>query len=93
MTFGEKLQKLIDARGYTITYVADCIGISDRSLRNWIHSKMRPQKPEYIGKLCELFRVSENYFIDDDEFDPVHILNKVKNIENRLSVLEKKIKK
>ena len=91
MTFGQKLQKLIDARGYTITYVADCIGVADRTLRNWLHDRMRPQKAEYYGRICDFFRVADSYFMDEEEYDPVHIMNKVKNMENRISALENKL--
>ena len=93
MTFGQKLRKLIDARGYSITYVADCIGVSDRTLRNWLAGKGRPQKQEFYGRICDFFHITERYLMEDVQFDPISVLHKVKNIEDRLTALEEKVNK
>ncbi len=89
MTFGQKLGELMQARGYKISYVADCIGVSHRTLRYWIDGKTKPHKHEFYEALANFFHVSDTFFWDNDkEIDPVNIIQRVKKIEDRLTALE-----
>lgn len=94
MTFGEKLSELIKAREYKIPYVADCIGVSHRTLRYWMEGKTKPQKQELYAKLADFFHVSDTFFWDNDkEIDPINILQRVKTLESRINALESKAQK
>ncbi len=74
------------------------IGVSERTLRNWREDRNMPQKPEIIARMAEFFHVRDNFFDEEEKYDPSEILDRVELVENtvesvvdRLSRLESKI--
>ena len=62
MTFGEKLQKLRKARGWTQEELAQQAGVSRQSLSQWESDAAMPDTANVIA-LSDLFGVSTDYLL------------------------------
>ena len=65
---GERIVSLRKDSGLNQNQLADLIGVSRDSIRNWEHSRNEPTK-EYAKKLSKVLRCSWNYIlcVEDDE--------------------------
>lgn len=60
-TYGEKVKKFRVRAGITVDQLADTLGISKSSIRNWECGLTRPD-PEYLYRLFPIFDVEPNEF-------------------------------
>lgn len=65
MTFGEKLQKLRKAKGWTQEELAHQISVSRQALSKWEQGAVVPDT-ENILQISRLFGVSTDYLLHDD---------------------------
>jgi transcriptional regulator with XRE-family HTH domain len=66
--FSEKLQKLMDDRGWGPSRLAALTGIEPGSVRLYLKGKVKPSI-KTLGKICEVLNVSPDYLIFDEEED------------------------
>ncbi len=65
MTFGEKLQKLRKAKGWTQEELAAQISISRQALSKWEQGAVIPDT-ENVLQISKIFGVSTDYLLNDD---------------------------
>lgn len=65
MTFGEKLQKLRKAKGWTQEELAAQISISRQALSKWEQGTVIPDT-ENVLQISKIFGVSTDYLLNDD---------------------------
>ena len=65
MTFGEKLQKLRKAKGWTQEDLAAQISISRQALSKWEQGAVDPDT-ENVLQISKIFGVSTDYLLNDD---------------------------
>lgn len=70
MSFGEKLQKLRKARGWTQEELAQQAGVSRQSLSKWESDAALPDTARVII-LCDLFGVTADYLLRDQPQEPI----------------------
>ena len=62
-TYGEKIKKYRSQKGITAEHLADTLGISKSSVRNWECGLTRPD-PEFLCRMFFIFDVEPNEFFD-----------------------------
>jgi transcriptional regulator with XRE-family HTH domain len=67
MTFGEKVRKLRENAGYPQRKVAEYIGISTRAYQSYEENNVIPKKRDVLIKLSELYSVSIDQLLSDQE--------------------------
>ena len=68
MTLGEKLQNLRTDAGMSQEDLADRLGVSRQAISKWELGKTVPDV-KYIVELSNLYRISTDYLLKDDERD------------------------
>lgn len=67
MKFGEKVRKLRRERGLIQQELADILGVSVRTIKNYESGNSYPKKRDIYKKLADYFNVNINYFLTEDE--------------------------
>lgn len=65
-SFGERLAEKRSESDISIVKLADEIGVSDQTIRNWESNKFKPGM-ENIELLCRVFKVDITYFLGSSE--------------------------
>ncbi len=73
MTFGEKVRKLRENAGHPQRWVAEYIGISTRAYQSYEENNVIPKKRDVLIKLSELYNVSIDQLLSDQELFYVNI--------------------
>jgi transcriptional regulator with XRE-family HTH domain len=63
--FKDKLKKAFDNSGYTQQQLADELGLTQAAISMWLSGKREPSV-FYLRKLAKLFKVSMNWFYEED---------------------------
>ena len=61
-TIGNQIKKFRLSHGWTQAQLADFVGVSKDSVRNWEHSRSEPTKA-YAKKLSKIFRCDWRYIL------------------------------
>ena len=67
MQFGEKLRELRTQQKWSQTEAAALIGVSLRTYQNYESCRMYPKQTALYGKIAELFHVSADYLLNDED--------------------------
>lgn len=67
MTFGEKLKTLRKQAGWTQAEVADKLGVTLRTYQNYEMGRMYPRQSRLYGQIAQLFQVTVDYLLNEDE--------------------------
>lgn len=67
MLFGEKLRELRQAAGLTQKEAAVKIGVAGRTYQNYEACRMYPKKTGLYKTISELFNVSADYLLSDED--------------------------
>ena len=67
MQFGEKLRELRTQQKWSQTEAAALIGVSLRTYQNYESCRMYPEHTALYGKIAELFHVSADYLLNDED--------------------------
>jgi transcriptional regulator with XRE-family HTH domain len=67
MQFGDKLKYLRKQRGYTLKYLAECLGVSQPYISKLEKKEKPPNSIEMITKLSNCLNVDPTYFFDSKE--------------------------
>ncbi len=67
MQFGEKLRLLRSRKGWSQSKAAEAIGVSLRTFQNYESCRMYPKQTAVYGRIAELFHVSADYLLTDEE--------------------------
>lgn len=67
MTFGDKVKELRLRNRYSQREVAEKLGISTRAYQSYEQSGVTPKKRDVLVKLSELYHVSIDNLLDDQE--------------------------
>lgn len=67
MTFGEKLKNLRTSQNITQEHLAQQLGISKRTVINYESGKCYPKNTEIFSKLANIFGVSIDYLMTEQE--------------------------
>lgn len=71
---------LLNRQGLTQKQIATNYGVTDRTVRNWLHPKEKPEKRERPGKL-DPYKPALNVWIHDrPEWNSVYLFEKVKTL-------------
>ena len=70
MTMGEKILALRKARGWSQEELADQIGVTRQAVSRWESDSAKPDADRIID-LCDLFGVSADYLLGDEEAEAV----------------------
>ena len=81
MKFCEKFKKLRKKHGYSQAEVANEIGVSLRTVQNWEKGDKFPKRQKSLDAAAELFGVSSEYLIEDEENDESVLTNHVYDVE------------
>lgn len=67
MTFGKKIKRLREEKGYTQTELGHLLGSTLKTISNYEVKNIRPRKRETYEKLAEIFEVDINYLLTDED--------------------------
>lgn len=67
MKFGEKLKVLRQEKGWIQQELADAVGLSVRTIKNYELGDSYPKKREVYKKFADIFSVDLNYLLTEDE--------------------------
>lgn len=67
MKFSEKVKNMRKELGLSQEALAEKINVSKRTVQNYETADMYPKSREIYGKLAEVFGVSVNYLLTEDE--------------------------
>lgn len=67
MKFGEKLKVLRQEKGWIQQELADAVGLSVRTIKNYELGDSYPKKREVYKKFADIFSVELNYLLTEDE--------------------------
>ncbi|MCD1146886.1 helix-turn-helix domain-containing protein [Peptoniphilus sp. KCTC 25270] len=67
MKFGEKIKALRIEKGWIQQELADSVGLSVRTIKNYELGDSYPKKREVYRKFAEIFSVDLNYLLTEDE--------------------------
>ena len=70
MTTGEKIKMLREQRGYTLEELGKRVGVGKSTVRKWETGFIENMGRDKIASLADVFGVSPNYFILEDEKMP-----------------------
>lgn len=70
MTTGEKIKMLREQRGYTLEQLGKKVGVGKSTVRKWETGFIENMGRDKIASLADVFGVSPNYFILEDEKMP-----------------------
>lgn len=68
MLFGDKIKTLRVSAGMTQLELAEKLGITSRSIQNYEKNQRYPNSTEIIAKLCEIFNVTSDYLMTDEDY-------------------------
>lgn len=67
MKFGEKVKVLRQEKGWIQQELADAVGLSVRTIKNYELGDSYPKKREVYKKFADIFSVDLNYLLTEDE--------------------------
>lgn len=67
MQFGEKLRELRAKHKWSQSEAAEQIGVSLRTYQNYESCKMYPKQTALYGRIAELYQVSTDYLLTDED--------------------------
>lgn len=76
MDFGNKIKRLREQRGYSQEVLAERIGVSLRTIRNWEAGRV-PRKIEHYAMLAQALNCDVTYLIDGPEKQAQNIVNEI----------------
>lgn len=90
--FGSKLQQLRESRNISVAELSRATDICRRTIHDWEYGKRFPVNMERINILAQYFKVSPVYFLESETHDELLQNPTIKNILNRISMLEHQLK-
>lgn len=87
--FWKKLMQLLDQKGWTITDLQFCTGITRMTSNRWQKGLNKPNM-QSLQLLSETFKVPVSYFTGGH--DDVSLNLKIKNMEKELDLLKTEVK-
>ena len=69
MNFGEKIKELRKKRGFSQAELAEKIGVTQKTICNYENGTRFPKGQKIINGFADIFDVSIDYLLDDNEID------------------------
>lgn len=90
--FGARIRELRKERGITVYEMATRLGVSRNTLTNWERGEKEPHAVEMLEEMAKILKVSLKEILIDEDKMPTENNFAIKNLQERVTKIEKFLK-